>query len=570
MDQHDGGYGYPPYEEDPRAAGQGSGSVRGYRDDPAAYTGAPSQPFDPNAPYDPAYGAQGGYVDQGYAQQGYPNPENPYAPRPIDPNYGYQNPPVNAYGNQPEYYAQQPQVPYDQQPGIPYGQQPTVPYGQPPVADPYAPRQSAPRNYDNPDSVYATRLQMTDYSKRGTTGRTQMPDDDESYGYAQRGATGRTSMPRETDGYGYSPRGTTARTRMPEDVEEFSPRSGTSRTRMPESDEEYTPRGNTSRSRYPQSEDRYARGEDDDEAYERPRTKKKRSKFGKFMHALGLYLAQLPSRTLIISGGIFAVVLVSIILIAILAPKSGRTEKPDDGQLAIMDNTPTPSLAPTNTPAPTEEITPTPALPTLTENITKAGTVSDLIPDIQKRLVELGYMTEPEGGYTNKFAKATKTAIRLFQVKNYEDSKNWDGIIGNGTYTLLMSGDAKAYYLARGDGDDRTKELTKLVQDVTALQTRLIELGYLTGAATGLYGNTTVQAVQTFQEYHGLPMDGKAGQETLKLIYSADAMTAAIGKVNNKTKMTPAPGASVSPAAGAGTVTTTPNPSTSTSPSAKP
>ena len=556
MDQHDGGYGYPPYEEDPRAAGQGSGSVRGYRDDPAAYSGAPAQPFDPNGTYAPAYGAQGAYDDRGYAQQGYPNAENPYAPRPIDPNYGYQNQPGNVYGNQPEY------------PDY-YAQQPQAPYGQPTPVDPYAPRQNAAMHYDNPDSAYATRLQMTDYSKRGTTGRTQMPEGDEGYGYTQRGATGRTSMPRETDGYGYSPRSTTARTRMPDDVEEFSVRTSTSRTRMPESDEEYSPRGSTSRTRYPQSNDRYARNADDEEeSYERPRTKKKRSKFGKFMHALGLYLAQLPSKTLIISGGIFAVILVSVILIAILAPKSGRTEKPDDGQLAIMDNTPTPSLAPTNTPAPTEEITPTPALPTLTENISKAGTVSDLIPAIQERLVELGYMTKPEGGYTNKFAKATKTAIRLFQVKNYEDSKNWDGIIGNGTYTLLMSEDAKAYYLARGDGDDRTKELTKLVQDVTDLQKRLIELGYLTGAATGLYGNTTVQAVQTFQEYHGLPMDGKAGQETLKLIYSADAMTAAVGKVNNKTKMTPAPGASVSPAAG--TTATTPNPSTSTSPSANP
>ena len=545
MDQHDGGYGYPPYEEDPRAAGQGSGSTRGYRDDPAAYPVAPTQQYDPNAPYDPAYGAQAGYGEQGYAQQnyaqqGYPNPDNPYAPRPIDPNYGYQGQQGNAYDPQQEYYTQQPHA------GS-YAQQPNAPYGQQPPVDPYAPRQNTGRYQDNPDSAYATRLQMTDYTQHGTTGRTQMPAGD--------------------DGYGYSQRSTTSRTRMPEDVEEFSPRSSTARTRMPESEDEYAPRSSTSRSRYPQNEDRYASDMDDeDEAYERPRTKKKRSKFGKFMHALGLYLAQLPSKTLIIFGGGFAVVLVAVILLAVLLPKSGRTEAPDDGQLSIMDNTPTPSLAPTNTPAPTEEITPTPALPTLTENIAKAGSVSDLIPDIQKRLVELGYMTEPEGGYTTKFGPTTKTAIRLFQVKNYEDSKNWDGIIGNGTYTLLMSDQAKAYYLARGDGDDRTKELTKLVQDVTNLQKRLIELGYLTGSATGLYGNTTVQAVQTFQEYHGLPMDGKAGQETLKLINSVDAMTAAVGKVNNKTKMTPAPGTSVSP----GTTATTPNPGTSTSPSANP
>ncbi len=565
MDQHDGGYGYPPYDEDPRATGNGSGSARGYRDDPAAYSGTPAQQYDPNAPFDPAYGAQSGYDEQGYAQQnytqqGYPNSDNPYAPRPIDPNYSYQGQQGNAYDAQQEYYAQQPHTGSYAQPSAPYGQQPSV--------DPYAPRQNAGRYQDNPDSAYATRLQMTDYSQHGNTGRTQMPADDEGYGYSQRSATGRTNIPRETDDYGYSPRSTTSRTRMPEDVEEFTPRGSTSRTRMPESDDEYAPRSGASRARYPQGEDRYARDMDDDDAYERPRTKKKRTKFGKFMHALGLYLAQLPSKTLIIFGGVFAVALVTVILIAILVPKSGRTEVPDDGQLSIMDNTPTPSLAPTNTPAPTEEITPTPALPTLTENISKAGTVSDLIPDIQKRLVELGYMSEPEGGYTTKFGPTTKTAIRLFQVKNYEDSKYWDGIIGNGTYTLLMSDQAKAYYLARGDGDDRTKELTKLVQDVTNLQKRLIELGYLTGSATGLYGNTTVQAVQTFQEYHGLPMDGKAGQETLKLIYSTDAMTAAVGKVNNKTKMTPAPGASVSP--GTGTTTTTPNPGTSTSPSANP
>lgn len=553
MDQHDGGYGYPPHEEDPRAAGQGSGAPRGYRDDPAAYAGDPSQQYE-NAHYDPAYGArQQGYDERGYAPQqgGYADPENPYAPRPIDPNYAYHYQQGNAYGAQQEFYAQQPADPYAQQPADPYAQQP---------ADAYRPRQNADRYAEHPDSAYATRLQMTDYSQRSTTARTQMPAGDDAYGYVPRGTTGRTSIPRDTEGY--PSRSTTSRTRMPEDVEEFSERRQTSRTRMPEYEDGYAPRSGGSRSRYPQEEDRYAREMDeDDDAYERPRSsKKKRTKFGKFMHALGLYLAQLPSKTLIIFGGSFAVVLVTVILLAVLLPNSARTERPDDGQLAITDTTPTPSLAPTFTPAPTEAVSPTPALPALTENISVAGTVSELIPDIQKRLVELGYMEEPEGGYTNKYGPTTKTAIRLFQVKNFDDSKNWDGIIGNGTYTLLMSDQAKAYYLTRGDGDDRTKVITKLVEDVTKLQNRLIELGYLTGSATGLYGNTTVQAVQLFQEYHGLPMDGKAGQATLKLIYSAEAMTAEVGKANNKTKMTPTP--SGSPGA------TTPNPSTS--PSANP
>ncbi len=564
MDQHDGGYGYPPYEEDPRAAGQGSGSSRGYREDPA-YGADPSHQYDPNAPYDPAYAGQPGYDERGYAAQppqgGYANSDNPYAPHPIDPNYDYSYPQGNVYGNQPSYYTQPQQpAPYGQQPVDPYTQ-PIDPYTQQPV-DPYAPQQNTGRYPENPDSAYATRLQMTDYSQRGSTARTVVPPVEGEYPYTARGTTGRTSMPRESGGYGYAPRGATGRTRMPDDVEEFSPRGQTSRTRMPQGEENYSPRSASGRSRYPQSDDRYSRDTDeDDEAYERPRSggKKKRSKFGKFMHALGLYLAQLPSKTLIIIGGGFAVLVAVVILIAVLVPKSDRTEKLDNGQLSISDVTITPSLAPTNTPVPTEAVSPTPSIAVLTDNIKDLNSTSDLIPDIQKRLVELGYMTEPDGGYTNKFGKATKTAIRLFQLKNFESRKDWDGVIGNTTYAKLMSDTASPYYLSRGDGDDRTKEITKLVEDVKSLQKRLIELGYLTaGSDTGLYGNTTVLAVQTFQEYHGLPMDGIAGQETMKLIYSADAMTAEVGKVNNKTKITVSPSGSPT--------TTTPNPGTSTSP----
>ncbi|MEZ4627260.1 MAG: peptidoglycan-binding domain-containing protein [Eubacteriales bacterium] len=329
----------------------------------------------------------------------------------------------------------------------------------------------------------------------------------------------------------------------------YTPRGSTGRMRSPEETDEYSPRGAAGRTRYPESEDRYTREVGDEMDYyehEPPRHKKKRSKFGKFMHALGLYLAQLPSRTLIIIGGSFVMVMAAVILLAVLLPNINRDNGTDDGQLALTDITPVPTLAPTDTPAPTEEITPTPELPPLTENIEVVGTISDLMPAIQERLVELGYMEEPEGGYTTKYGPATKTAIRLFQVKNFTDSKDWDGIIGNGTYTLLMSDDAKAYYLARGDGDDRTKVITKLVEDVTKLQNRLIELGYLTpGSATGLYGNTTVLAVQKFQEYHGLELlDGKAGQETLTLIYSSSAMDAATGAANNLSKITPVPSTS--------------------------
>ncbi len=535
MDYQNGNYGYPPYDEDPNAGGQDPNAPQPYRDDPAGYGATPIN-YGQNPNYDAGndgYSVQGGAYESGNSSRSprtnYSGMDSSYAPS-GSVNYGGQYP---ADGSDP--YAQQ--NPYGGAPNDPYAQQ--NPYAGAPN-DPYASRRMQ-SPYVDPDSAYATRVptQGEGYVPRGNTGRTSIPRGEDGYGYSSRG-TSRTQMPRGEEEYGYVPRGSTSRTQMMQD-------------------DEYASRGGTSRTRYPQSNRNY---DDDYDREPRPQRsgKKKRSKFGRFMHALGLYLAQLPAKTLVIIGGTFAMALVAIILLALLLPKGERPATETTGQLALSDLTPTPSMAPTNTPVPTEAVTPTPELPQLTEDIKNAGTVSPLMPDIQKRLVELGYMTEPEGGFTTKYGPTTKTAIRLFQVKNFDDSKNWDGIIGQGTYSLLMSADAKAYYLARGDGDDRTKELTKLVQDVTNLQKRLIELGYLTaGSATGLYGATTVQAVQKFQEYHGLSkLDGKAGQETLKMLYSAEAMDATTGKANNRSKMSPSPSASIDPSATAAATTTAP------------
>jgi len=498
MDYHGGPYGTPPYDEDQNAAGSDPYAPRSYRDDSPAYGSNPN----PYGQEPTPYGQPGG----GYT--------------PDDAGYGGRDysarRPASGYGDQQDEYAPRSNARYGTSGGYP-------PQG---------------------GNAYGT--------------------EDEGYGSTPRSASGsyttrRTMIPPADDG-GYSaPRSATGRTTMPGGGEGYTSRGATGRTTMPGGDASYTSRGATGRygTAGRGSSDEY--GMDEHDPYEKPRApkgKKKRSKFGKFMHALGLYLAQLPTKTLVIFGGSFAMILVAVILLAVLLPNTDRAEAPVDGQLALSDVTVTPSLAPTNTPAPTEIVTPEPTIPALTEPISKAGTVSDLIPAIQERLVELGYMDKPADGYTNKYGPSTKSAIRLFQMKNIEDYHSWDGVIGNTTYTLLMSKDAKAYYLARGDGDDRTKVITKLVEDVTKLQNRLIELGYLAaGSASGLYGNSTALAVQTFQEYHGLQADGKAGQETLKLIYSTEAMDATTGKVNNKSKMSPTP--STSPSAG---LATTPAP----------
>ena len=61
-------------------------------------------------------------------------------------------------------------------------------------------------------------------------------------------------------------------------------------------------------------------------------------------------------------------------------------------------------------------------------------------------------------------------------------------------------------------------------EDVTALQLRLTELGFDPGAADGLFGSATKEAVRAFQERNGLAVDGAAGEQTQSLLYSADAL----------------------------------------------
>ena len=293
-----------------------------------------------------------------------------------------------------------------------------------------------------------------------------------------------------------------------------------------------------------------------------PRKKKKRSKFARFFKALGKYIAHLPVQTLVIVGGSIAVVLVAVILLIVLLPGSGN-KTPDnllDGQLSITDPTPTPSLAPTDVPTPTPEATPTMDPDPLSgTTIATVGETNDLIPAIQERLVALGYMDMPSGGYTTTFGPATKNAIRRFQLRNFDNYRDVDGQIGSSTYNLLMGDQAKGFWYKKGDTDDKlyVDKIDGVVQTgwVTRLQNRLIELGYMTaGSATGTYGYATVTAVKLFQQYHGLKSDGLAGQTTLEILYTADAMDAVTGALNDKSKlMTPAPDTSTSPDAAATT-----------------
>ena len=258
----------------------------------------------------------------------------------------------------------------------------------------------------------------------------------------------------------------------------------------------------------------------EEQAYEEPprqapkKKKKKKRTLKRILRGFGRYMAQLPAKTLMLFGGAVVLAIAAIVLLVVLLPGKERVPETDQ-QLGIMDAaTPTPTLPPISTPGPTQVPTPTPAA-TIKEGGIQHGDTDDLVPGIQERLVELGYMEIPEGGYTNKFGSATRNALRRFQQRHFENYKDWDGVVGQKTYEMLFSETAKAFFMKSGDSDESLYDGNL----VTKLQKALIEKGYMTGTANGTYGPSTKEAITKFQADNKLDADGVAGAGTLALLY---------------------------------------------------
>ena len=79
---------------------------------------------------------------------------------------------------------------------------------------------------------------------------------------------------------------------------------------------------------------------------------------------------------------------------------------------------------------------------------------------------------------------------------------------------------------------------------VSALQTRLKELGYFSHSVTGYFGTATRTAVQAFQRDNGLTADGLVGSATRARLYAATAPVH-----SSAAQQTPAPSATAQPLA---------------------
>lgn len=153
-----------------------------------------------------------------------------------------------------------------------------------------------------------------------------------------------------------------------------------------------------------------------------------------------------------------------------------------------------------------------------TYNTLRNGDSSTAVKNMQYVLKELGYY---DGSVDGDYGDTTEDAVRAFQIRN--NLTPVDGIAGNRTLQCLYSGNAVAAaaesttYTALKEGDKGDL--------VVQLQEQLADLGYLS-EVTGRYDSATEEAVRNFQRRNGLSVDGKAGQETLRLLYSGNPKTA--------------------------------------------
>ena len=152
----------------------------------------------------------------------------------------------------------------------------------------------------------------------------------------------------------------------------------------------------------------------------------------------------------------------------------------------------------------------------------EAGSESEQVKTLQKRLKELGYYN---GNIDGRYGEETQAAVMAFQLRN---NLTVDGKAGPATQRLLYGSKSSITYPSMRKGEEGTS--------VKNLQYTLYELGYYDGPIDGKYGQTTADAVRAFQiQNHLTPVDGVAGSKTLSRLYSSDAIAATASNVESET-----------------------------------
>lgn len=153
----------------------------------------------------------------------------------------------------------------------------------------------------------------------------------------------------------------------------------------------------------------------------------------------------------------------------------------------------------------------------------KQGSNGEAVKKLQKRLIELGYLS---GSADGDYGRATTDAVKAFQK---QAGLTADGIAGASTQKAVYSSDAKSKKTEADEIEDQLDSIKSTLamgssgSEVTSLQKRLISLNYMSGSADGSFGAKTRDAVMLFQKQTGLTVDGKAGKTTINKLFASSA-----------------------------------------------
>ena len=171
-------------------------------------------------------------------------------------------------------------------------------------------------------------------------------------------------------------------------------------------------------------------------------------------------------------------------------------------------------------------------LPAIEGTTVRSGDKGVIVRTIQSKLKEKGFYT---GAITGTCDNATVTAIKAFQKKN---GLTVDGVAGADTQKLLFGSSISASATATPKPSATATPLpsfqkpTSTVRngskgnDARLVQQRLIDLGYLSGKADGVFGSQSVNALKAFQQKNKLIADGVAGSGTNAVLFSYLALAA--------------------------------------------
>lgn len=169
------------------------------------------------------------------------------------------------------------------------------------------------------------------------------------------------------------------------------------------------------------------------------------------------------------------------------------------------------------------------------------GAKGEAVRAMQQALTDQGYDTK---GVDGIFGRGTEAAVRQFQTAR---GLKADGLAGNQTLTALY-GEAGAPVPQDPSGSAPDPQATPAPEQtsgggssgpyatlrygakgspVQAMQQALTALGYTPGAADGIFGRGTENAVKQFQKNNKLKVDGLAGNATLTLLYEQAASAGA-------------------------------------------